>query len=351
MGACFLEQLSYVAKKPEFSYLQLCYLAIIDRAFYTKDYSPIDIENALTVLEKDGFELPSLQQTIDHLGAAPHKVVVVDNTSSQAIAEAYPQFLSKGMSIITPNKKAFSGTYQLWQDISSAAKTGEAYVYHESSVGAGLPIISTLTDLILAGDEITRIEGVFSGTMSYLFNSFSPVDASHKSGKWSSEVKKAKELGYTEPDPRDDLNGLDVARKLTILSRVAGLPIESATSFPIKSLIPKELESVSKASDFLEQLPRFDDEMEDLKIKAQKADKVLRFVGTIDVATKKLNVGLEQVPKSSPIAQLTGSDNIISFYTKRYGSRPLIVQGAGAGGPVTAMGVIGDLFKVVARIK
>jgi len=273
---------------------------------------------------------------------------LVDNTSSQDVADKYPSFLASGISIVTPNKKAFSGSYKLWQDIFSAAESSGAKVYHESSVGAGLPVISTLKDLVDTGDKVEKIEGVFSGTMSFLFNSFAPTEG--KGGKWSAEVKKAKDLGYTEPDPRDDLNGLDVARKLTILARLVGLPVESPTSFPVQSLIPKELETCSSGAEFMERLHEFDSEMEETKKDAEKEGKVVRFVGSIDVKSKQVKVGLAKFDKSHPIAALKGSDNIISFYTKRYGANPLNVQGAGAGGEVTAMGVSGDLLKVLDRL-
>lgn len=274
--------------------------------------------------------------------------MLIDNTGSQDVAEAYPEVLSKGISIVTPNKKAFSGSWKLWQDIFAASAKSGALVYHESSVGAGLPVISTIKDLVASGDSVTKIEGVFSGTMSFLFNSFAPTEGS--GGKWSAEVIKAKELGYTEPDPRDDLNGLDVARKLTILARLAGLEIESPTSFPVQSLIPKELESVSSGDEFLQKLPGFDAQMEETKTAAEKEGKVVRFVGSIDILKKEVKVGLEKFDRSHPIAGLKGSDNIINFYTKRYGAQPLIIQGAGAGGDVTAMGVTADLLKVLERL-
>ena len=227
-------------------------------------------------------------------------------------------------------------------------------VYHESTVGAGLPVISSLKDLVATGDEVTRIEGVFSGTLSFLFNTFAPVSASGPGAKWSDVVAKAKELGYTEPDPRDDLNGMDVARKLTILARIAGLDVQSPESFPIESLIPKELESVPSTAagieEFMKKLPGFDGQMTDIKEKAEKEGKVVRYVGSIDAGKKEVRVGLQYFDKDSAIAGLKGSDNIINFYTKRYGSNPLIVQGAGAGGDVTAMGVTADLLKVVERL-
>lgn len=293
-------------------------------------------------------------EIVSYLSSAPGRSVLVDNTSDPALASAYPLFLRAGISIVTPNKKAFSSDLSLWKDIFAAAAEGKALVYHESTVGAGLPVISTLRDLVATGDEVTRIEGVFSGTLSFLFNTFAPVSGS-SSAKWSEVVTQAKQLGYTEPDPRDDLNGMDVARKLTILARIAGLEVQSPDSFPVESLIPAELASLPATPDgvsqFLARLPEFDGQMAALKEQAEKAGKVVRYVGSVDVGKKEVKVGLQQFDKDSAIAGLKGSDNIISFYTKRYGSNPLIIQGAGAGGDVTAMGVTADLIKVLERLQ
>lgn len=336
------------AATPSSPKLSLVLISRSTKTVYSPQYSALSFENLATKLADSTQEPLALPKIIEYLSAAPSKAVLIDNTSSQDVADAYPEVLSKGISIVTPNKKAFSGSYKLWQDIFSASAKSGALVYHESSVGAGLPVISTIKDLVATGDTVTKIEGVFSGTMSFLFNSFAPTQGS--GGKWSAEVTKAKELGYTEPDPRDDLNGLDVARKLTILARLAGLEVESPTSFPVQSLIPKELESVASGDEFLQKLPEFDSQMEETKNAAEKEGKVVRFVGSIDVAKKEVKVGLEKFDKSHPIAGLKGSDNIISFYTKRYGAQPLIIQGAGAGGDVTAMGVTGDLIKVLERL-
>ena len=308
-------------------------------------YGGLDVNEIPKMLEESKKPFLPFDAILEYLEKAPGKVVLVDNTSDVELAKSYPQILKKGISIVTPNKKAFSDNIQLWDSIFSAASQEHSHVFHESSVGAGLPIISTLKELIETGDEVTKIEGVFSGTMSFLFNSFMPVGGG--GGKFGAEVKKAKELGYTEPDPRDDLNGLDVARKLTILARLAGLKVESPTSFPVQSLIPSALESCSSGDEFLSKLPEYDDEMEKLKHSAAKEGKVLRYVGSIDVPSKSVKVGLEKFDASHPIAALKGSDNIINFYTKRYGANPLIIQGAGAGGEVTAMGVTGDLIKVI----
>lgn len=256
--------------------------------------------------------------------------------------------------MVTPNKKGFSDDISLWKDIFASAAEGKALVYHESTVGAGLPVLSTLKDLVATGDQVTRIEGVFSGTLSFLFNTFAPASGS-SSAQWSTVVAQAKELGYTEPDPRDDLNGMDVARKLTILARIAGLEVSKPDSFPIESLIPDELASLPSSaegiSEFMTRLPQFDAQMSNIKDAAEKQGKVVRYVGSIDVTQKEVKVGLQYFDKDSAIAGLKGSDNIISFYTQRYGANPLIVQGAGAGGDVTAMGVSADLIKVVERLQ
>lgn len=266
--------------------------------------------------------------------------MVIDNTSSQAVAEYYPQLLKAGFSIATPNKKAFSGSQDLWDDILRYSyhphhRPDAGLVYHESSVGAGMPVISTLRDLVESGDRVKRIEGVVSGSLSFLFNEFMPLSdsASDDAGAktpWSAHVKKAQELGYTEPDPRDDLSGLDVARKLVILARVAGLKVEGGTdSFPIQSLIPKALQGVESGAEFLARLPESDGEMEDMRKRAKEEGKVVRYVGSVDVEKGKLKVGMEWLDGRSPLAGLRGSANVFGFWTERYGEEPLVVQGAG----------------------
>ncbi|GAM87972.1 hypothetical protein ANO11243_060010 [Dothideomycetidae sp. 11243] len=352
VGKSFISQLQALSSRLSQSnspiYLSLILFGRSSKMLFSESYHPLSFSNWESALNESKQPVLATSDIINYLSTAPEKVVLVDNTSSSDLASTYPQFLSKGISIVTPNKKAFSSTYSAWSDLFAAASNGTGrggYVFHESTVGAGLPVISTLKDLVETGDEITKIEGVFSGTMSFLFNSFMPVGGG--GGKFGAEVKNAKQLGYTEPDPRDDLNGLDVARKLTILARLSGLKVESPTSFPVQSLIPKELESCKSGDEFLEKLPEYDDKMEKLKADAAKEGKVVRFVGKIDVASSEVKVGLESFDTSHPIAALKGSDNIINFYTKRYGDNPLIIQGAGAGADVTAMGVTADLIKVL----
>ncbi|ODV63889.1 homoserine dehydrogenase ASCRUDRAFT_67946 [Ascoidea rubescens DSM 1968] len=274
--------------------------------------------------------------------------ILVDNTSSLAIAQSYPKFLENKISIATPNKKAFSDNYSLWEQLfnESRKKNDTALLYHEATVGAGLPIIGTLNDLIQTGDKIIKIEGIFSGSLSFIFNSFSQSDDI----KFSDIVLKAKELGYTEPDPRDDLGGLDVARKVIILARISGFGINSLNDLDIESLIPKELSSPTlSTADFLSQLPNFDDQIKQQKIDAANEGKVLRFVGSVDLVNNKVFVGIAKYDKSHPFASLQGSDNVISIQTERY-TNPLIVQGAGAGSEVTAAGVLADTIKIAQRV-
>jgi len=279
----------------------------------------------------------------------------VDNTSSEEVAGLYPLWLKQGINIVTPNKKAFSGDAELFSKILNSSRESGARFLNEATVGAGLPVIAPLKDLLATGDKIIKIEGVFSGTMSYIFNEFST--ATPDGPAFSSVVAVAREKGYTEPHPADDLNGFDVARKLTILSRIISsastassstLPsLQSFASVQTASLIPKALEGIPTGDEFIARLPEFDNEFANLRKEANKENKVLRFVGVVDVARGQVRAGLEKYPIDHPFAtSLGGSDNIVMFHTERYSPRPLIVQGAGAGAAVTAMGVLGDLLKL-----
>ncbi|CCG83067.1 putative ABC transporter [Taphrina deformans PYCC 5710] len=346
VGKDFLKQLSQ-AKFP----FKVIAISTSSKLLYSKDYKPLNLTDWTTELASAPAP-PEWNTYVDYLAKSPSPVILIDNTSNETIASSYPSLLRKGISVATPNKKGFSGSSQLWQDIQAASSETGALLYHESSVGAGLPIISTLKDLIATGDKVNKIEGIFSGTLSYIFNEFSPANPGAPTKKFSDVVKIAKDSGYTEPDPRDDLNGLDVARKLTILSRLSGLEVAGPTSFPVKSLIPKALEAAKSGDEFMSGLPSHDDEFADLLEAAKKNDSVLRFVGVIDntVSPPKIAVELKEFPVSHPFAGLQGSDNIIAFYTDRYGKQPLIVQGAGAGAAVTAMGVMADVLKIGERI-
>ncbi|KAJ7512835.1 homoserine dehydrogenase-domain-containing protein [Mycena galericulata] len=294
-------------------------------------------------------DLPKLTKQLSALVSPTQKVALIDNTSSDDVAALYPTWIGAGINVITPNKKAFSGEIALYKQIVAASKTGGRFL-NEATVGAGLPVVGTLKDLVATGDKIVKIEGVFSGTMSYIFNEFSTGKPDGPA--FSSVVRIAREKGYTEPHPADDLNGFDVARKLTILARTVSHPsalpaLQSFTSVQTKSLIPPELENIPTGDEFIARLPAFDAHFATMRAEASAQGQVLRFVGVVDVANGQVRAGLERYPTTHPFAtSLGGSDNIIMFHTERYGARPLIVQGAGAGATVTAMGVLGDLLKL-----
>ncbi|RDB27971.1 Homoserine dehydrogenase [Hypsizygus marmoreus] len=300
-------------------------------------------------------DLRTLTEKLASLVSTHHRVALVDNTSSDDVAALYPSWLERGISVVTPNKKAYSGDLNLYESILRASQLTGAHFLNEATVGAGLPVISTLKELVATGDKVVKIEGVFSGTMSYIFNEFSTGKSDGPA--FSSVVSVAREKGYTEPHPADDLNGFDVARKLTILSRTIVSGSHTSTALPIlqsfasvetASLIPPALEDIPTGDEFISRLPEFDAHFARLRADASAEGKVLRFVGVVDVLGGVVKAGLEKYSTSHPFAtSLGGSDNIIMFHTERYGARPLIVQGAGAGAAVTAMGVLGDLFKLV----
>jgi aspartokinase/homoserine dehydrogenase 1 len=274
---------------------------------------------------------------------APNQIIV-DCSASGDVAGHYKEWLSKGLNVVTPNKKANSGDLAYYKDLRSIQRNSYTHYFYEATVGAGLPVISTLRSLLDAGDKVERIEGIFSGTLSYIFNTLEP------GVKFSDVVAQAKAAGYTEPDPRDDLSGMDVGRKVTILARECGLDLE-LSDVPIQSLVPESLRAVESVETFMKELPNFDDEIEKQQQAAAAAGEVLRFVGVVDVKGKKGSVELRRYPKDHPFAQLKGSDNIMSFTSRYYTpAGPLVIRGPGAGAEVTAGGVFGDILRVCAYL-
>jgi homoserine dehydrogenase len=245
-------------------------------------------------MRDSGNNYSSFDEILNYL-TSPEKnrypLVLIDCTASDEVPKQYPEILKNNIDIVTPNKKGVSGSLKLFNEIHEAIQYRRARLFYEATVGAGLPVISALQDLHESGDSIHKIEGIFSGTLSYIFNEFGSGDA-----KFSKIVQQAKEKGYTEPDPRDDLNGMDVARKLTILGRTIGMEIEgppSSSIFPIQSLIPPALESVQSGDEFVSSLPAYDADFDEKRIAAKREGKVLRYVGTINVATKAISVGVQ----------------------------------------------------------
>jgi aspartokinase/homoserine dehydrogenase 1 len=265
----------------------------------------------------------------DHL---PH-AVIIDCTAE----ERYAGWLERGIHVITPNKKAGSGPFDSYSVIREKGRHGGSHFFYETTVGAALPIISTLQDLIDTGDEVRSIEGIFSGTLAYLFNVYDG------STPFSEIVRQARDSGYTEPDPRDDLSGMDVARKLIILARELGHKTELG-DFPVENLVPEALRDGS-IDEFLDGLAEYDGEMQALYEAALAAGKKLRYVGRLD-ETGNATVGLESVDSDHPFSNINLTDNIVQFETDRYSSNPLVVQGPGAGPEVTAGGVFSDLLRL-----
>ena len=275
-----------------------------------------------------------------HSDQYPH-TVIIDCSASADVAARYAHWLSQGIHIVTPNKKANSAEYGYYERMREARRAAGSHYLYEATVGAGLPVVQTLRDLRETGDEIRRIEGMFSGTLAYLFNTW---DGSQP---FSTVVRQAKSLGYTEPDPRDDLSGLDVGRKLIILGREMGLRLEMS-DVRIESLVPAALAGCG-IEEFLERLAEFDEPMLARLRAAQAKDQVLRYVGSVS-ADGAASVGVVELPRSHPFANIALTDNIVRFQTARYDRNPLIVQGPGAGPAVTAAGVFADLLRVCAYL-
>jgi bifunctional aspartokinase / homoserine dehydrogenase 1 len=262
-----------------------------------------------------------LEIFINHVDAAhlPH-AVLIDATASAELTTHYESWLAKGINIITPNKKSNAGPFTAYRSLRETARKHQRYFLYETNVGAGLPIIQTLRGLVETGDEIIKIEGVLSGTLSYIFNS---LDGSRT---FSEVVQEAHALGLTEPDPREDLSGVDVARKLIILAREMGLEVEM-DAVQVQSLVAEEQKIAA------------------LVQSARERGHVVRYVGAID-STGHMSAQMRTYPLDHPFASLTGSDNIVSFQTARYNAQPMIVRGPGAGPEVTAGGVFADLLRL-----
>lgn len=304
------------------------------------DDNQIDLDNWRDRLGEEGSATHStdldLLADYIHTESVPH-AAIIDCTASDGVASRYADWLGAGIHVITPNKKANTTDFDYYRLLQQNARRADAHYFYETTVGAALPVIQTLRDLVQTGDVVRRIEGVFSGTLSYLFNSFDG------SVPFSEIVRAAKAKGYTEPDPREDLSGMDVARKVVILAREMGLDA-SLDDMEIEGLIPQGLEDGS-VDEFLDRLADHDDEMLERVAAARAGGKVLRFVGVIDpeVGTQ---VALRSFDEDHPFARIRLTDNIVTFQSDRYSENPLVVQGPGAGPAVTAGGVFADLLRL-----
>ena len=272
-------------------------------------------------------------------------LIVVDNTASEDFVAHYFDFVENGFDIVSSNKIANTLGFNYYQLLREELLKNQKQYLYETNVGAGLPLIDTIRLLHLSGENITRIKGVFSGSLSYIFNTFSEVNA-----PFSQILKDAMHKGFTEPDSREDLSGNDVGRKLLILARELDLSNEFS-DIKIQNLIPEQLQK-GERDHFLKNLGMLDDKFNEIK-KNQKDGHVLRYVGDLHGNLQKekgiLDVKLISVPKESALGQVKGSDSIIEIYTESYGENPLVIQGAGAGAAVTARGVFGDILRIAEK--
>lgn len=290
----------------------------------------------------DGAEILDLARFTDHIDDdhLPH-AVIIDCTASDRVADHYLDWIDRGIHVITPNKHAGSGELGRYQTLKQKLEASSTRWRYEATVGAGLPVIQTLRDLIDTGDRVLSIEGIFSGTLAYLFNRY------QTGMSFAGLVDEARSAGYTEPDPRDDLSGMDVARKLVILAREMGLEI-GLEQVEVESLAPAALEGLD-VSAFLDGLADHDTIMAERLASATAAGKVLRYVASLD-CNGHAAVALRALPTNHPFANLALTDNVVAFRTERYQDNPLVVQGPGAGPDVTAAGVFADLLRVAAGL-
>lgn len=263
--------------------------------------------------------------------------IFVDNTASQEVSNTYSDYLQQSISVVTCNKIACSSEYENYAELKSLARKYNAPFLFETNVGAGLPILDTLKNLIASGDKVLKIQAVLSGSLNFVFNNFNDKVTFHD------VVKQAQEQGYTEPDPKIDLSGIDVMRKILILARESGNRLDMA-EIENKSFLPEESLDTTNNDDFFASLMKHEDSFQELYKHAADKDSKLKYVAQFEEG--KASVGLQEIPKGHDFYNLEGSDNIVLFYTERYPNQPMIIKGAGAGAEVTASGIFADIIRI-----
>ncbi len=306
------------------------------------DANGIDLENWQDHLENKSEPLESLSHYIQRMTSLNlQNSIFLDNTASNDVASHYERILNESISISTPNKIAVSSSYIQYQRLKNIAKLRNVHFMYETNVGAGLPVISTLNDLMNSGDSIIRIEGVLSGSLSFIFNNFK------EGSSFADIVNQAKEAGYTEPDPRTDLSGADVRRKILILARESGYALES-NDIIIDPILPEACMNAPTVDAFFEELVKANDYFESKLKEASSKHQKLRVIASLE--NGEARIAMQAVDSSHPFYSLDGSDNMIVFTTERYKERPLVVRGPGAGAAVTAAGVFAEIITIGNRL-
>lgn len=287
----------------------------------------------------------NLQDVIDYVKQNEYEnLIAVDATASEDLVQNYGLLIRNGFHIVAANKVANTLSSEFYENLRRELKVHQKHFLYETNVGAGLPVVETLRSLNSAGEKVTKIRGVFSGSLSFIFNTYSIGEKS-----FDSIVTEAGKKGFTEPDPRIDLSGKDVARKLLILARELELKKE-LHEIKILDLVPLHLNGSSSLQHFKENLKDLNESIDDFKNELA-GDEVIRHIGELDVASGEMEVKLVKEKKNSPFGSLKHADASFEIYTESYGERPLVIQGAGAGAAVTARGVLSDIIKISEKLQ
>jgi len=297
----------------------------------------IDLENWKTILFEKGVGMDADLFIKKIKSYNLINSIFIDNTANADIAGLYKDVLLNNISIVTPNKIACASSYENYKELKNITQEYNSRYLFETNVGAGLPIISTLSDLIKSGDKINKIQAVLSGSLNFIFNYF------NADTKFAEIVKQAQVDGYTEPDPRIDLSGVDVMRKILILVRESGFKFE-LEDIENEAFIPEECMKTDSVEAFYKKISENEAHFQAIFAKASAENKRLKYVATFDKG--KASVGLKEIPSDHPFYNLEGKDNIVLFYTNRYNEQPLVIKGAGAGAGVTASGIFADIMKI-----